>query len=353
MRAIGVLVDRTVLYRGVTGRRTKEQISLYREIALQEQIDLILFSVEQVDVRRHRTYGFVPTASGWRRVSLPVPRVVHKRVLYQSSAPIKKLHRLQRRGTVFVNPFLMNNKLSMYDLLSNDDALKPHLPLTETYSWRRLTRHLDAGSSLIAKPQVGSVGGGILRLVPASQRRVDVTRRTTRRVSRRRLKRIMARYVDAGRYLLQQHLPLARYEDAPVDLRVPVQKDASGAWRIAGMVAKVAHGHAFLTNYGRGGRVFPAEAVIEQIFPTPLNELVLEDVKQLALNVARVMEAHQPYATDLGLDVGVDVHGKAWLIEVNARDQRITFAEAGLKEAFKALYRNPIAYCAALAQTLG
>ena len=54
----------------------------------------------------------------------------------------------------------------------------------------------------------------------------------------------------------------------------------------------------------------------------------------------------------MGLDIGVDHDGAPWLIEVNTRDQRYTFFNAGMHETFRQLYQNPLAFCAFLAKSL-
>jgi len=41
------------------------------------------------------------------------------------------------------------------------------------------------------------------------------------------------------------------------------------------------------------------------------------------------------------------------VIEVNARDQRITFLRAGMHDALRAVYEQPLRYCAAVAAASG
>lgn len=349
-QTIGVLLDRSTLTKGVRGRKTVEAVPLYRAIARDDLgIDVVLFSIE--DVKGSRLRGYVPTQKGWRRVRLAVPKVVHKRVLYRTSGPLRKVRALDRRGVCFVNPFLMQNKAEMNRLLRNDEATRPHLPETKSYSWSGLVQMLDEGVATILKPQIGSVGAGIVRLVPLGDGRIEVTATTRRVLSRSALRRWLRSGLSARRYLLQSYIPLATYDGRPFDLRVPVQRDGDGRWSLSGAVAKVARRHPFLTNAGRGGKVMPGELALEHAFPDRADD-VLERVGRLAIDVARAVAHRYPFAADLGLDIGVDRDGNPWLIEVNTRDQRYTFREAGMTHAFRALYRNPLAYCAHLNEIL-
>lgn len=348
---IGILVDQRVLRRALRGRPTLERIPLYRSIAIDDlKVDIVVFAVEHVDARRHTVRGYVPTATGWKRARLSVPGVIHKRVLYQESAPLRTLRRLERKGVIFVNPIKIQDKKRMASILAQSPA-GAHLPPTRPYSWSRLQDMLNRGESAIVKPRIGSLGSGVTRVVPVDERRIEVTARSRRIVSRSALERKLRARASARRYILQRYIPLATHQDHPFDLRVPVQKDETGRWVIPGIVAKVARRHSFLTNMAQGGSAIPATKAITAAFGKEAPS-VIQRVKELAVNVARAVAATHPYAADLGLDVGVDREGTPWLFEVNTRDQRYTFERAGLHKAFMELYRNPIAYCAALSQSV-
>ncbi len=348
---VGVLVDRRTLLRALRNRSTYERIAFYRSIATEELgIDIIVFSVDGIRERRNKVTGYVPTSNGWRKTTTTIPKVIHKRVLYRQSAPLKTLRRLQRRrGTLFVNPLRIQNKADMNKALTGDPAVAAHIPPTQALRWRPLIQALEAGTSIIIKPRIGSVGQGILRIEPTSGGRFKVTSRTTRVHTRAGLRKRLRARLGSGRYIMQHYLMLARVDDKPFDLRVPVQRDGSGAWRLPGMVAKVAGPHPFLTNLAKGGRAIPGRQALESAFAPADAGRVVKSVNRLALNVAKAVAQSHPRAADLGLDIGVDQEGKAWLIEVNTRDQRITFFEAGLHDEFRTLYKNPLAYCAHLA----
>lgn len=345
---VGILMDGYALKKALEGYQVHERINLYREIALAEEINIVVFSVSSIDLRHNRVHGYIPTAEGWEPASVPIPRVIHKRVLYRTSPPLQVLSRLRRRGVVFVNPYLMQNKYDMYRLLSRDAEVAPHLPATWVYSWRRLVRQLTAGHTMIIKPMIGSVGRGVIRIAPHDEHSVQVVRKHTRVISYNHLHGYLRQYVLPGKSLLQRYLSLAKVNDNPFDLRVPVQRDETGEWTVPGMVAKVSGVHPFLTNLAQGGTAIPGDMAINTAFSPAVAENVRVEIEQLAKNTARAIARVYRHAADLGLDIGVDTDGKPWLIEVNTRDQRITFSQAGLHDAHKTLYRNPLLYCARL-----
>ncbi len=348
---VGILVDRLTLHRAMHGGSTHEQISLYREVALAEGIDIILFSIDQISLRRNQLHGYVPSSQGWQRVSAPIPKVIHKRVLYLSDAPLKILARLHRRGIILVNPYLMQNKIKMYQILSQEPSIRAHIPLTRRYRWYYLKQRLDSGHNVILKPVIGSVGRGILRIIPLPGDRAQITGQSTSILSRSNMRRRLRARLCSDHYFMQQYLDLARYKGNLFDLRVPVQRDGKGEWTVPGMVAKVAVSHPFLTNLAQGGHAVPGEIVLDAAFPPSIAATVQQEIRRLAIEVAQIVAREYPYAADLGLDIGIDAAGKPWLIEVNSRDQRITFHEAGMHEAFRTLYKNPLAYCVYLIKT--
>ncbi|WKL03643.1 hypothetical protein Q0F98_09335 [Paenibacillus amylolyticus] len=56
-------------------------------------------------------------------------------------------------------------------------------------------------------------------------------------------------------YLIEERIPLVRYEGRPVDLQVSVQRGSDGLWGITGMFAKAAPAHTFVTNIAQGSKV--------------------------------------------------------------------------------------------------
>lgn len=343
---VGVLVERRTLELARRGRPTHERLHLYRDITLRGGPELVLFSLGDADFRERRVHGFVPTRRGWRRKEVELPAVIHKRVLFP--LPVERaLKRLaKKRHVLFVNPPLMSDKARMHRVLMRWPAVADYLPLTEWYDGDELDRRLDNGATLILKPRIGSVGKGVARVKPAGGRVAFTNEHGSRTFSRRGLREFLCRRAGSRTYLLQQYIPLARFGGKPFDLRVPVQRGGDGRWVVAGVVAKVAVQHPFLTNLAQGGRAMPAEKALAAAFSPARAAEILDGVQQLAVAVGEAVAARFPDAADLGLDVGVDRRGKPWLIEVNARDQRITFLEAGMNDVLRAVYEHPVNYCA-------
>lgn len=349
---VGILVERRTLLLARRGTQTYERLNFYRDMALAGGPEVIVFSLDGLKPDAGKVRGYVPTAKGWRRATVAMPAVIHKRVLF--SVPVERAlkRRWHRRSVVFVNPPFMSDKARMHSLLLRSPEVADHLPLTEWYDPDELERRLDNGATVILKPRVGSVGKGVARVKPAGRLVLFTTEHGTRVFTHKQLRRYLSTIARPKTLLLQQYIPLARMHGRPFDLRVPVQRDENGRWVVAGIVAKVAARHPFLTNLAQGGRAVPATVALDVAFAPEFTETILADVRRLAVHVAEAVAKRFPEAADLGLDVGVDEQGKPWLIEVNTRDQRITFLEAGMNDALRAVYEHPVRYCAAMAAKL-
>ncbi|MEB3102904.1 YheC/YheD family protein [Ferviditalea candida] len=93
-------------------------------------------------------------------------------------------------------------------------------------------------------------------------------------------------------YIVQQKIHLAKVGGRPFDVRVMVQrKRNSSVWVVTGKLAKIAGPGYIITNTARSkGRV-----------------------EQLATAIRK----YYGYLNTVGLDMGVDVNGRVWIIETN------------------------------------
>jgi hypothetical protein len=80
---------------------------------------------------------------------------------------------------------------------------------------------------------------------------------------------------------------------------------------------------------------------------------IVRDCEQLAYQTAESLENHFGRMVEFGLDIGIDVNGRAWLIEVNPKPAREVFREMGAVQQYKQAISRPIEYAMYLARTKG
>lgn len=344
---VGVLLDRHILRRGVRGLRTFERLEYYVEAAKELEIDIVFFDLGGVRLKERKVAAFAPEGDGtFRRKIVPLPPVVHKRSLYRERSATSAARHLSRLGVHVFNPEVRWDKYRIDRMLRRDPELRRYLPdaaslSSNGYAWFR-SRLLE-GTEVFVKPRKGSLGLGIARVVPAGKGRFRVETAAGSRTTslagawKRVRKGRRNHYLQAGIRLLEE-------DGRRIDLRVPVQRDGSGAWRVPGMAAKRAERHAFLTNVARGGSVHVPRELLERLLGRGAAAAVTAEIERMAVRVAEAIAARFPGMADLGLDVGIDRRGRPFLIEVNRRDLRITMGLSGQVDVHRALYRNPLAY---------
>lgn len=329
----GVLLDRRVLLKALRGRPVFERVDLYAAAARELRRPVVLFDASSIDFKRESVIGYVPDATGtFRRTRTPIPRVIHNRSLI-SIRPVgrKVLRRLARRGIRVFNPVIDHDKYNVHKLLYQNEALRPYLPETipltgKSLPWFR--SRLQTYGEIFLKPRRGSLGWGIVRIrrIGRGLYRYEASG-VTRTGTLLRMWRLTRR-LRSRRYLLQVGIDLAQIGRYRFDLRVPVQRDASGNWRVPGMAAKRSESHPFLTNIARGGSALKLGDAIRQGMPDADETAIRQEVEKLARTVAETLSQRYPGLADIGLDIGLDKAGKPFLIEVNRRDLRIILCQA-------------------------
>jgi len=350
-RTIGILLDPQT-YRGLTRKETgHEDIGLYDRSARKLGLSLLYFTLRKM--KNGSVTGYVLKDGRYRTVRVPIPRVTHNRTLIGTAAAQRRMRRLQACSTVF-NADNRYSKLYIHRLLAAKEELRPYLPATWAYSQRRLVKAMSARRTLFLKPLIGTIGRGIIKLTPlpdAGRWDVQWGRKQQRQARAEEVVIWVRKQVRGQRYLIQEAIPLARSDGRPFDLRVAVQRDGEGVWRVSGILGKWAAAGSHVTNIARGGTSLPGETLLR----TGVTDAsaALAEVRRVSLAIAGWLGKRLPRLADLGLDLGVDDDGRVYFIEMNGRHQRFAFSEAGMSEAYEQTYELPLRYAAYVLESAG
>lgn len=351
MRTIGILLDLRT-WKGIPRRRTgHEKISFYNKAARKLNLSPFYFSLNHLEPNLQKAKGYIFSNGRYALTVKPTPKVIHNRSMTSFKGWRERLKRLSKRSIVF-NAQTRYTKYKVHQLLVKRDSLKPHLPYTKRFSKSSLEKMMKRFKELYIKPSNGSIGKGIIKV--AEDQNGCWTIQASKKVHKKQKKKVyghLRKRVGHQSYLIQEAIPLACHKGRPFDIRVSVQKSGEGKWQVTGMVGKVAGIGKHVTNVARGGSVKDCEKLfvgcgldVKQTKQT---------VKEFSLKVAKHLEKKLPGLADIGLDIGIDLQGKPYFIEMNGRDLRYSFGKAGLMKKWYKTYENPMKYGKYLLKTRG
>lgn len=330
---LGPIIGILVMYR-VTGRGPRgSQMSTYRELMYRaRQVGGMAFVLRASALKRtnRRIVGWTRVNGKWRRCRLPYPDVVYNRI---SSRPVERRVRraggfqhLRRRGVPVFNPHYLD-KWGVHRTLLKDEKVRPHLPETRRYrSPADVSALLARHGRVFLKPAAGSLGLGAMLITRSGGRlryklnTMSGGRRSGTLRTIGQLRRVLPRRKD---YLAQQAIRLAHFRGRPFDIRALVQKDPSGAWLLTGAAARIAGRGRITTHVPRGGSRRPLGLVLREVFGSERAEAIRVELERVCVAAGEGLERLSgKLFGEFSLDVAVDVNGRIWILEMNAKPFR-------------------------------
>lgn len=203
------------------------------------------------------------------------------------------------------------------------------------------------------KPSEGHRGKGIARVRREGPNRYHVFLSTDdqpRELTRAQLVRFVAYLASRHKYVAQREIPLQRVDGAVWDVRALAVRDMYGQWDVLGLAARLGRSGRIVSNLHQGGRPVPLEPLLQRVFSDKArSSALLEDIKDVTKQVAAAVQRFAPNVGDLGIDLGIDSHGKVWLIEVNPKPGRQSFIALSPPEERAPIYTKPLEFARFLA----
>jgi hypothetical protein len=354
---VGILLNAST-YRGIPlGRTQRESLSAYEEAGQEFGVTPCFLQLKDIQANHPFTMAYVKTKYGYMKKSIPTPKVIHNRAMYFNASANQQIQKLTKSGIHIFNQVTRYGKLYIHQLLQADPHLLPHLPETMALTSPHLRMMMNKYDRLILKPNSSSLGRGLMKLQFVNGDWF-ITYPSKKSKSGYRTKPMKTGILPAAvktltakeTYLVQEYIPLAKYQNRPFDLRVSVQRNETGRWQVTGIIARVAAGQKFVTNLARGGHSYTMQKVLSSALPHVSHHTLIQRVHHLTLQIASRLQIELPYVADIGLDIGITEDGFPQFIECNGRDARYSFREAGLLDTWKATFRNPIGFASYLLQ---
>ncbi|WAH35332.1 YheC/YheD family endospore coat-associated protein [Alicyclobacillus dauci] len=350
-----------------TLKKSKQLESLERLVEMGRMYGAVcfLFSISGVDLRAGTIRGYVQNDGRWHRRVLPMPDVIYdqlvSRKLERDPAVQDKRQALSRRyGRKFFNDGFFD-KWQVYEWLQEDLEVRAHVPHTVRHTTiPAAVAFLSSHQTAFLKPLHGSLGLGIARFVKQrdgsflyelKQNTSYVTR--GKAASAKDAVQTFRTRLKNRPYIWQEGLWLATYQNRPVDIRILMQRDHTGNWKRTKMFARVAKSGDFTSNLTGGGDAMPVDDALLECLPKVEQRTKAKgQIRRLSHKIAEAIEKQSGRTFgELGIDLGLDLTGKVWVIEVNSKPRKAPSTEKGRKDLVDLSFERPIRYAIYLAKS--
>lgn len=333
-------------------------------------IRIIVFSPLWIDWCDHTVYAYVFNRSGWEQHKFPLPPLAYDRCVYcypyfnQYKLMGSAIARMKKQAAVVMLGVSLPGKWDIYHTLIKAPSLISILPPTELFRGTDdLVEQLERyRGELFLKPHSGIHGkltlcirrrrsGKLTNLLPSTLTYLECYGRDRRnRCLYQNFSQLqhglawIKRFVGKRKFIIQPYLSLISQIGEPFDIRVLMQKNETGIWNFTGMAVRVGNRDNITSNLNGGGHAFPVIPFLERQFEKNDVRQLVQQLRKYSKYIPPLLEAQYGRISEMGLDFGIDLNVRLWLLEVNSKPGRSIFNQTGDYDAALKSVENPILY---------
>lgn len=366
---IGIMISKSNKYKLPPFTSQRNLLNGFLDYGNFEKTMTYVFSPGDVDTSAERVRGHFlecDTAGKyrWNAHTFPLPDIVYDRILFRTYERKKSTQEissffLNHDSVKYFNPKFLN-KWETYLILRENPELQAHIPETRKYDGPdNLIDFLNIHQTVYLKPDNGSLGKGIVRISNTAEGCHFQYRSGKKLVSGHwnnfaefsaGLKKLVAKRT----YIMQQGLDLLKFNSKVFDIRVLLQKNEFGSWINTATVARIAPAGGIFPNVAAGGQPKNIQSLWHELLSEDWNSSqTCSMVGKISLAAADTLEQSLGTFGEIGLDIGIDINGTAWIIEINSKPSRSVFPpdQPNLKKMSLKLPINFATFLAGFTQT--
>lgn len=322
-------------------------------------LQVVVFSPEGVQSDQSSIHGYKYEQGSWVKSQFPWPDMVYDRFHYHKGSPqnsaSKVLTASSRSKSCTMWARGLPGKYKVYNVLKEDNNIRPYLPPTFPYSGpRSLEKYLlDYKGQVFMKPQAGSQGKSTLhiQLDDHQTEMLIIHGRDDHNKSflRKFIKqddgfKWIHHFIKQTPFIIQPYLHLYNKHHHPFDVRVLMQKEAHGKWMLTGMAVREGNSGEITSNLHGGGTATSVLPFLTQEFGAAQAAQMVAVLNKLSGNIPPILENYYGRLGELGIDFGIDREGNIWLLEVNSKPGRTSFNHIGDPRSAVMAAENPLRY---------
>lgn len=317
---------------------------------------IVVFALNKVDMANRLIEGYCynPSENCWKKGIFPYPSSIYRTIGLSKKW---KNHFLSAIGDkIFNNPYF--SKWDMYKWFSVDEQINNNIPHTVLYqSHQDVLDLLARYGKVYIKPVSGLQGRRVVQASMENKAFVFKYRETGENCKvelkneNEAIEFLQKRFYH-GRYLIQKAIDLLQYNGRIIDFRCVMQKNQSDMWICKAVIGRCGDRESIVSNISNGGTAFPVIKMLKKAIPSSQDNVLLlkEKMESFAIAVCNTLDECGINCGNLGVDVGIDIQGNLWLIEINNRDPDHTIAlNINDKQLYYTLKTGQLFYAKSLA----
>lgn len=329
-------------------------------------IRVIVFSPLWISWRDQTVYAYIFNQSDWERDKFPLPLLAYDRCPYsdlnQYRSTRAAIARMKQQAAVVMLSIGLRGKWDIYCTLTKNSSVAPILPPTQLFTEAaNLAEQLDRHrGELFLKPHGGAHGKSTLyiRQQPSSEWGDPSSSTSLELYGRSNANRYIRhtfpqpqygwawidRFVGKRKFVVQPYLSLINQAGEPFDIRVLMQKNGRGSWNFTGMAARVGEKGGITSNLHGGGHAVPVIPFLEKQFAQHHVRQLVQQLHTYSEYIPPLLEDQYGRMSEVGIDFGIDLQARLWLLEVNSKPGRSIFNQTKDDDAALKSVENPILY---------
>lgn len=217
----------------------------------------------------------------------------------------------------------IRGKLKVCGYLSANPNLKSMVPHSKSFTRENLSIMSEKYNNLYIKPDVGSMGIGIYKLI-RKEAKYELLSVNKRKQTKKTFKTISGVYKhirakSQQKLLIQQAITLDRVKGRPYDIRVMIQRKPKGPWVCTGFLVKLGRDKKIVNNYYQGGKIITINQLLKDKGLSPANRKTkINMLTDKGLKVARALSKKRSGMHEMGIDFAISRKQNLYVLEVNS-----------------------------------
>ena len=322
---IGILTD-------FTNKKTTEMLPTYNSFVKEyKRIGgaIIIFSLEGINMENRTVSGFLyqPGKSSWIYGTFYYPAAVMSILEASLTSKWEEFHTKLQHLISILGPKVFNyphfSKWEMYNLLQHN--LGEILPKTILYNdVKDIAEMVNSFGSVYIKPLNGRLGKKIYKVIKDGENIVvlfDHNRDKQIRffTNEPEIREFFQEELVSDMFLIQQTIPLMKFDDRVIDFRLMAVKNEKGLWENLGIFSRMGSKGNIVSNITAGGETEAADNTLKKVWKLTDEEIIKikAQIGRVAKEALVLLEKNGYHLGNIGFDIGLDENCLIYIIEIN------------------------------------